>query len=264
MHGQSRRQVLLAGLGLTLAACGARRPTQAYRYIVSEGDTLSLVSERSGLSVGTIITANQLRTRTLLAGQVLWLPGVTRLGPVGTPPPPRAPREGAYRLVKRAEWQAATLRDNYDPMGAITRITVHHTSEIPGIDHLSDRELVAKIQRNHQQHQQWADIGYHYLIGRAGEVFEGRPLFAQGAHAGGDSNKHNIGVALIGDFDQQLPDTRQLAILERLLEELRQRYHIPRDQVFGHRDFKTTVCPGQALYHWLETWRQSAIAHHRH
>ena len=172
----------------------------------------------------------------------------------GEPQPATNGREDdpvGYTLVRRADWGAAALRENHDPMARVRRITVHHTAELANMDAKSDADLVRAVQVFHQETRGWADIGYHYLIGRDGKVYEGRPLHAQGAHAGGGNNVENLGVSLIGEFVDVLPAPAQLEALRVFLEVQRTKHDVPLDEVHGHRDFKPTECPGQAVYDWL-------------
>lgn len=173
------------------------------------------------------------------------------------PPMPKAWREPARRaaawtLVTREEWGAGCLRANHDPMGTITRITVHHTDEHAGMRGRPDREVVRSIQRYHQDHQGWADIGYHYLVGTDGRIYEGRPASVQGAHAGGANNKGNLGISVIGNFSTALPARRQLEALAAFLDDRRRVLRIPSSALHGHRDLCPTECPGGALYRWLQ------------
>ena len=86
--------------------------------------------------------------------------------------------------VSRASWRAKPLRQNHEPMGPPTRITVHHSAEPLTSRKLSEsRKEVLRIQSIHQDDKHWADIGYHFLIDPAGRIFEGRPVEIQGAHA---------------------------------------------------------------------------------
>jgi hypothetical protein len=252
----TRRALILASLAALVPACGRREPQQAYRYVVEDGDTLSLVADRSGLSVGQIIDANRLESRHLQPGQVLWLPDVKGL----RPHPPSMPSEPGLALIGRSSWGAKPLGKNFDPMAGISRLTIHHTAEIPGMMDRQDLDLIRAVQRFHQQTNGWADLGYHFLIGRDGHIYEGRPLYAQGAHCGGDNNKHNIGVAVIGDCDRQLPNRIQLAATRRFLDHLQHEHHIRRDQLFSHRDFKVTACPGRALYEWYQGYKRTVTA----
>ena len=122
-----------------------------------------------------------------------------------------------------------------------------------------DIDIVNAIQRYHQKTNGWADIGYHYLIGVDGRVYEGRTVAAQGAHVGGAKNRHNLGVSMIGDFEISEPNPVQLTTLRRFMGTMQQRYRIPNSQVFGHRDFGITVCPGKNLYQWLSAYKRGSV-----
>lgn len=158
----------------------------------------------------------------------------------------------AFTLVPRAAWGAEPLKGNHDPMGTVERITLHHTDEHSGMRGRSDLEVVHAIQAYHRDNLGWADIGYHYLVGRDGRIYEGRSVSAQGAHAGGVNNKNNLGVSVIGNFNAALPPPAQLAAVSAFLADRRNAYGLSSAALLGHRDFGPTECPGDALYAWLK------------
>ncbi len=184
-------------------------------------------------------------------------PDVTRVPAAPAPPPVPQLK---YEIVTRALWGAEPLKDNHDPMNGITKITLHHTAELPGMTTRSDLELVKGVQNFHRNERGWADIGYHWLIGRDGNVYEGRALEVQGAHAGGGNNKNNLGISVVGDFTKELPDRKQLGTVELFLAVQLRRYDIPVDELYGHRDWKPTECPGGALYEWLAAFKKRQAA----
>ena len=115
---------------------------------------------------------------------------------------------------------------------------------------------IRKIQRAHIDASGYGDIGYHFLIGPSGRVFEGRSLEWQGAHAYKDNNVGNVGICLLGNFEETRPTPEQLRALEGLVADLSARYDIPRNRVYGHREFRTTLCPGRNLMVWVSTYRR--------
>ncbi len=170
-------------------------------------------------------------------------------------PAPRvaARRTGRPDILPRSAWgarssQAASLRAMERPH----RITIHHTA-IP-ISATSQKAAAAQIhsvQGSHQTSEGWADIGYHFLIDPAGRIWEGRPLRWQGAHAGGDHNRGNIGVCVLGCFlrgaEGHNPTKEQAIALEQTLRWLCSDYDIDESQIYFHRQFKSTQCPGPRL-----------------
>lgn len=174
-------------------------------------------------------------------------------------------------LVARAQWGAspaiaANLTRN---KGGWKRITVHHSAEadpVPLDGSLeSSAEGLRQIQRSHLKSKQppWGDIGYHFLIDPQGRVFQGRELAWQGAHASGNNNIQNIGVCLMGNFEEEVPTNAALQSLQKLLDNLRRVYSIPRREVHTHQQFKSTACPGKNLEPWVERYAQDEASKSR-
>lgn len=126
-------------------------------------------------------------------------------------------------------------------MRKINEIIVHCSATAEGKDFTA-----ADIKRWHVQGNEWADIGYHYVVRLDGTVELGRPVEKVGAHCKGH-NSCSIGVCYVGgvDTDGKTPkDTRtqaQKASLLRLLRELKQKH--PNASIHGHRDFAAKACP---------------------
>ena len=51
-------------------------------------------------------------------------------------------------------------------------------------------------------HNNWSDIGYNFLVGEDGNVYEGRGWSKRGAHAP-TYNAESIGICVIGDFTSE-------------------------------------------------------------
>ena len=106
----------------------------------------------------------------------------------------------------------------------------------------------------------FGDIGYHYLIDPAGRVWAGRSLDYQGAHARGSNNIANIGICLLGNFDDERPRPTALRSLASLLGALRERHDIPAFRVYGHCDFCVTACPGRHLSSWVGRYKGGLLS----
>lgn len=240
-----------------LSAAGAGQPSQGLWYRIESGDTLSSISRRSGLDVNQIVEANRLSSPLIKPGERLWLPGVE-----GLEADPLELSNSAdsvvlasgYSLVPRNGWTKARVAGNHTKMGQVTRLTLHHTGQHKGMVGKSDLEIVRMIDRYHREGRKWSSIGYHYLVGRDGRIYEGRPASIQGAHVS-RHNSGNIGISCIGDFQQRLPGDRQLGALVSFLEDQRRHYGVAKKRVYGHKDLGSTICPGKALHGWLTSWR---------
>lgn len=157
-------------------------------------------------------------------------------------------------LIRRASWRARRAnRSELNRAGAPWRwITVHHSVvRSEDTSAAASFDTVRGIQRDHMDSNGWGDIGYHFLIDPAGRVIEGRELIWQGAHAGGQNNIGNVGICLLGNFDEDRPSRAAISSLDRLVLELQQKLGIPRLNVRPHRAWKETACPGRHLMPWF-------------
>ena len=103
----------------------------------------------------------------------------------------------------------------------------------------------------------WDELGYHFVIGNGTDTHDGQievgsrwPKQKWGAHTKTPDNRYNehgIGICLVGNFDVSHPTDAQLKSLAHLVSYLMKTYHIPADHVLGHRDCKSTDCPGKLL-----------------
>ncbi|CAF1567969.1 unnamed protein product, partial [Didymodactylos carnosus] len=72
---------------------------------------------------------------------------------------------------------------------ALSFYVIHHTYQPPNCyDDESCQKRVQDIQDMHQITNGWDDIGYHFLVGENGKVYEGRGWSRQGAHSPGWNN----------------------------------------------------------------------------
>ncbi len=179
--------------------------------------------------------------------------GAQRVGaePTGSGPAAVAQVGG---LIRRSAWRArqpnrSELSRSRSPW---RWITVHHSVvRTEDTSAAATFDTARGIQRDHMDSKGWGDIGYHFLIDPAGRVVEGRELIWQGAHAGGRNNVGNVGICLLGNFDEDQPTRAAIASLDRLVFELQQKLGIPRLNVRPHRAWKETACPGQHLMPWF-------------
>ncbi|CAF4772549.1 unnamed protein product, partial [Rotaria magnacalcarata] len=79
-------------------------------------------------------------------------------------------------LVDRAEWGAQEpIKINNITSKPLSFIVMHHSySPSSCYDDDSCIERVKDIQSFHQTSQGWDDIGFHFLVGENGKVYEGR------------------------------------------------------------------------------------------
>lgn len=146
------------------------------------------------------------------------------------------------------------------------RILVHHTATANGGDFsrpAADR-LARAIQAYHMDHNGWLDSGQHFTISRGGIVLEGRSLSlgvlnegrrqVEGAHCTGQ-NVVAIGIENEGLYTGVEPPLALWNSLRALCAYVCLRYGIAPTELYGHRDYKNTACPGDRLYRMLPRLR---------
>ena len=143
-------------------------------------------------------------------------------------------------------------------MRQIKQIIVHCTATRPDWwEKKTINEQVKEVEKWHVVDRGWKAIGYHYLIGRNGEVVQGRPIEMIGSHAKGQ-NKDSIGIALFGGFGSDADDLAtehftplQLAAAYDLIRKLQGQYNIKNERVIGHNRISSKACPGFRVQKWL-------------
>ena len=106
-------------------------------------------------------------------------------------------------------------------------------------------------------HRGWPDTGQHFTVSRGGVVLEGRHRSlefvrvgrwqVEGAHCTGQ-NVVALGIENEGTYSAVDPPAELWNKLRSLCAYLCAQYGIRPSQIYGHRDFKDTACPGDRLY----------------
>ena len=151
------------------------------------------------------------------------------------------------------------------------KILVHHTAT-PNVTDFSRTQavrLARSIQNYHIDRQRWADSGQHFTISRGGYVLEGRHRslemlrggrrMVEGAHCTGQ-NIIAVGIENEGTYTTTEPTTQQWNRLREMCAYVCQQYRVRPTEIYGHRDFKDTACPGDALYKMLPKLRTEVAA----
>ena len=121
-------------------------------------------------------------------------------------------------------------------MREIKTIVIHHSG---------NTDTVENIRKLHVETNGWDDIGYHFMIDRKGSLILGRETEKAGAHVYG-YNEDSIGVCLLGNFDKETLNEKQLKMLNWLINMLLNEFSLSKEDVKFHRDFPDVnkSCPG--------------------
>jgi N-acetylmuramoyl-L-alanine amidase/Stage II sporulation protein len=143
---------------------------------------------------------------------------------------------------------------------AVKMLVVHHTAAAVLPTSRPANERMQAMYQYHAKNRGWGDIGYHYIVDEQGQIYQGKAGgdYVVGGHAY-CNNIGTVGIALMGEFNQQKPTNEQTESLQWLLDLLATRYRIntsknitfhgkTQSPIIGHRDVISTSCPGQTLY----------------
>lgn len=159
----------------------------------------------------------------------------------------------------------------------VNKIVVHHTAD--NLNGRSDEELLRAIYSYHTITRGWGDIGYNFIIGQNGQIYEGRAGgdYVVAAHAS-YNNIGSVGISVLGDYEKSHLNYNQQLGLKSAIDMAAKKYGInlnanvmgfrpcrtancyPIQMVYtkallGHKDVGITNCPGKNIYNSLASWR---------
>lgn len=134
--------------------------------------------------------------------------------------------------IIKTEWK---WNGSLSRRGATDYIALHHAEAVSC--------TAAQVDQWHKANG-WVGIGYHFFVRKDGSVYEGRPLWALGAHVQGKNNV-SVGICAEGDYhnkDKVMPSVQKKAIKE-VIAYLKGIY--PRAEIVGHGEIGASNCPGR-------------------
>ena len=174
-------------------------------------------------------------------------------------------------ICTRSCWGARAPSGSITQMSSLNRAVIHHTAGTQDYNVSSQSESAARvraIQNLHMDSNGWSDIGYHFLVDKLGNRFEGRytsiTQLPRGAHDAVNTNSFGFNVMgyMHSPYNQQ-PTTAQRQALYDLIA-----WKIPDPftgygsgtyngktvgYICGHRDVGSTACPGDLMYQYIGT-----------
>jgi N-acetylmuramoyl-L-alanine amidase len=151
------------------------------------------------------------------------------------------------------------------------KIIVHHTAfdNTPDATKADSFAIAQEIQNLHMDTNGWIDSGQHFTISRGGYIMEGRHRSLERLQAGSDmvvgahtvgQNSQGIGIEDNGTYTTAAPPQVLYDSLTSLCAYICSQYGLSPTQIFGHRDFNDTECPGDVLYSMLPQLRTDVAA----
>lgn len=189
--------------------------------------------------------------------------------PILTSPAFAVPNPG---IASCATWSARNPSSSLQQLSnRPNKIIIHHTATANSTDYSQAHAfaLARSIQNYHMDSNGWSDTGQNFTVSRGGYVMEGRHTslshltsgsgFVTSAHCPGQ-NTTGVGIENEGLYTSVQPTTALWNKLVDLCAYICQQFSIGPTQIFGHRDFVSTACPGNVLYGRLPELRSAVAA----
>ncbi|MCB5167716.1 N-acetylmuramoyl-L-alanine amidase [Streptomyces bambusae] len=226
----------------------------------------------TGLPPTPSALVSRLPRRAVLSGAVSLGAALTAFGAAA---PARArPRGGSAGpdVIDCETWGARSPRRDVTVLDSVPhKIIVHHTATKNVTDYSRARAVtLARAMQTYQMDTNgWIDTGQHFTVTRGGFVTEGRheslaalesgSEMVEGAHCIGQ-NTVAVGIENEGTYLTEEPRAEQYEVLVSLCAKICVQYGIRAYQIYGHRDFNSTQCPGDRLYARLPQLREDVAA----
>ncbi|KAJ8972664.1 hypothetical protein NQ317_014023, partial [Molorchus minor] len=157
-------------------------------------------------------------------------------------------------IIQRSQWEGRTPVAVDYAIVPVNYVVVHHTVTPECNSKSSCSEIMRSIQNFHMDNLEFHDIGYNFIVGGDGNVYEGAGWHKVGAHTRG-YNSRSLGLAFIGNFSDKLPNPKQLKAAEDFLQCAVELGELDRSyKLFGARQVSATLSPGTKLYNTIQNW----------
>jgi hypothetical protein len=157
-------------------------------------------------------------------------------------------RPATLDVVAREAWGAEPSRNGLRSHD-IDRLTLHHSgSPASGV---SGPRAFQGWQDYHFS-LGWPDLAYHFIVGRDGRVYEGRPHAAPGDTATDYDPSGHFLVVVEGDYRTEQLDADQFEAMARVLAWAAVEFDVSPQTISGHRDHASTSCPGGNIQQFID------------
>lgn len=161
---------------------------------------------------------------------------IASLNTVIVKPPAQAPKPPIIDLVDSLP-KHATAKYPTRKLSQVKRIVIHHSATVQKeVSKAAAIRHITAIARGHRM-LGWAGIGYHFVIGPGGLIYQTNRLETVSNHVGGH-NTASVGVCMLGNFATGQDPTEAQLVSARALVAWLGWPAVP------HKALNQTACPG--------------------
>lgn len=157
-------------------------------------------------------------------------------------------------IIKRNEWSSTGAKNVNYLVIPLPYVIIHHTVTPECNTKPKCITMIETIRSYHMDTLGWSDIGYSFLIGGDGNIYEGTSWNREGAHTYG-YNKKSLGIGFIGNFQDISASQKMMNAAHKLIVCGKSKGVLRDDvRVVGGRQISLTESPGRALYGQIQDW----------
>ncbi|XP_018318745.1 peptidoglycan-recognition protein SB2-like isoform X2 [Agrilus planipennis] len=158
-------------------------------------------------------------------------------------------------IISRRSWLAQPPLEPHTLLEAPAKyVIICHTATEEGFCVSENTYVIRLIQDFHIEGRKWNDIGYNFLVGSDGKIYEGRGFNVVGAHTY-RYNTDSFAIAFVGTFVNKLPPSKAIIEARKLIAlgvnngAIAENYSL-----VGHCQLSPTRSPGDMLYEEIKKW----------
>ncbi|XP_069841689.1 peptidoglycan-recognition protein SC2-like [Dendropsophus ebraccatus] len=157
-------------------------------------------------------------------------------------------------ILTKSQWGGRAPSCRSAMVTPVSYVVIHHTEGNDCFSRAICTTQAKSIQSYHMDGNGWCDIGYNFLVGGDGFIYEGRGWTTIGAHSP-IYNPISIGIGFIGSFTSSNPTIAAQNAAKSLISCGVSRGYIKPSYILkGHRNTAATDCPGNTFYNTIRTW----------
>lgn len=163
-------------------------------------------------------------------------------------------------IATRASWGARYDDGDKTLTGLAEEVFLHHsvTTQLANTASIAAERGQMRVIESVGESRFGTGISYNVVVFPSGRAYAGASWNRRGTHTGG-RNSTARSICLAGNYDIYAPTDAQIVTARRIYHGGKGRLWRSSAELHGHRDVKSTACPGRHAYAQLDTIRDGAI-----
>lgn len=152
-------------------------------------------------------------------------------------------------IHSRASWGARRSNGSGALSGLAQDVVLHHTVTAhpsAGLSAAGEQRIMRQLE-DIGQSRFGSGISYNVLVFPSGRAYQGVSFNRRGTHTGG-RNSTVRSICFVGNYEANQPTKAQIDTAAAIVAEGRGKWWRNAARVQGHRDYKSTACPGKYVY----------------